>query len=146
MNNATSTAYRSLDPDLPSIAALAAAEVDALIQKRPSQSENLRKLADLLTVSFGDFKQQGQVRRMLDPVSTTVFANTFRDASHAQVNTYDELATSSLDLAKKMSGAVNMSAEDLLGQLKQFCLALSRYSLASKESTGSITKAPDYKR
>jgi hypothetical protein len=146
MPNSEPVAHRGLDPDLPTIAALAAAEVDELIHHRESEVHNLQRLAHFLTTSFENQRGHGGARRFLDPVSADVVASTLRDARQLPMSSYTELAQVSLQLAEQMRSAANAHADDLLPQLKRFCLALSRYALASKEGISSIGNAPDYKR
>jgi hypothetical protein len=146
MPNSEAIAYRGLDPDLPTIAALAAAEVDELIHHRQSEVHNLERLAHFLTSSFESRRDPGGVKRFLDPISADVVASTLRDARQLPMSSYTELAQVSLQLAEQMRSAANAHTDDLLPQLKSFCLALSRYALASKEGLSSIGNAPAYKR
>jgi hypothetical protein len=146
MPSSNAVAYHGLDPDLPSIAALAAADVDELIQHRESPANNLHRLAQVLTTSFESSTVQGSTRSLLDPISADVVASTFRDARQASMSSYDELAQVSLELAEQMRRATNSPSGDLLPQLKKFCLALSKYALASKEGFESTMNTPDYKR
>jgi hypothetical protein len=146
MSSSHAVAYHGLDPDLPSIAALAAAEVDELIQHRGSEVSNLQRLAQVLTTSFESSTVHGTTRRLLDPISADVVASTFRDARQASMSSYDELAHVSLELAEQMRIAANSLSNELLTQLKKFCLALSKYALASKEGIETSMNTPDYKR
>ena len=75
--------FRGLDPDLPSIAALAAAEVDGLIRRQQSDLQNLGRLAEVLTTTFATAEHSGGARHLLDPVSANVFASARRDAFEA---------------------------------------------------------------
>ena len=45
-----------------------------------------------------------------------------------------------------MKGAAVRVDDDVLAQLKRFCLALSRHALASADGFDAISKTPDYKR
>ena len=138
--------FRGLDPDLPSIAALAAAEVDGLIRHEHSELRNLSRLAQVLTSSFQESAGGSGARFLLDPVSTNVFAATWRDANSASLNSYDELAKASLELADQMKGASGGMEDPVLTHLKRFCLALSRYALANAEGFDGALNAPEYKR
>lgn len=138
--------FRGLDPDLPSIAALAAAEVDGLIRRQQSDLVNLGRLAQLLTASFERPSSSAGVKYLLDPVSANVFASTWRDARSTSISSYDDLANASLELAEQMRKAANTSSDPVLTHLKRFCLALSRYALASAESLDTALNVPDYKR
>jgi hypothetical protein len=146
MQNSSALAYRGLDPDLPSIAALAAAEVDDLIHCRQSAVSNLQRLAQVLTNSFETPAELGGAKRFLDPISANVVASTLRDARQTPMSSYDELAKVSLQLAEQMRRTATATTVDILPQLKQFCLGLSKYALASKEGLDSMVNAPDYRR
>jgi hypothetical protein len=138
--------FRGLDSDLPSIAALAAAEVDGLIRRQQSNLQNLGRLAEVLTTSFATVGHSGGARHLLDPVSVNVFASARRDALSSAVSSYDELADASLQLAEQMKRASERVDDVVLAQLKRFCLALSRYALANSDGFEAGSKAPDYKR
>jgi hypothetical protein len=139
--------FRGLDPDLPSIAALAAAEVDGLIRRQQSDLQNLGRLAEVLTTTFATAEHSGGARHLLDPVSANVFASARRDALASAVSSYDELAHASLELAEQMKGAsARVDDDDVLARLKRFCLALSRHALANSDGFDALSKTPDYKR
>ena len=138
--------FRGLDPDLPSIAALAAAEVDGLIRRQQSDLQHLGRLAEVLTTTFANAERSEGARHLLDPVSANVFASARRDALASAVSSYDELAHASLELAEQMKGASARVDDAVLTQLKRFCLALSRYALASSDGFDTVSKTPDYKR
>jgi hypothetical protein len=137
--------FRGLDPDLPSIAALAAAEVDGLIRRQQSDLQNLGRLATVLTTTFAESGHSSGSRHLLDPVSANVFASARREALASSVSSYDELANASLELAEQMKRASERVDDAVLAQLKRFCLALSRYALANVDGF-DVSKAPDYKR
>lgn len=146
MQNAQVAEFYGLDPDLPSIAALAAAEVDEVIHKRSTAFENLKRLAQLLSTSFDRTNRQQGSKRLLDPVSMNVVVSTLRDAHASKLSSYDELADASLQLANQMKEVTENDNEPLLVDLKRFCLALSKYSLASKESISTSSSVSRYKR
>jgi hypothetical protein len=138
--------FRALDPDLPSIAALAAAEVDDLIHHRQSAVNNLKKLSALLAKSFERGEGQVGSKYFLDPNSVNVVVSTLRDAHAGGLSSYDELAETSLRLAGQMRAATNIVEEPLLANLKRFCLALSKHSLASMAGNHDASTASEYKR
>jgi hypothetical protein len=146
MQDAEVAEFYKLDPDLPSIAALAAAEVDEVIHKRNTAFENLSRLAKLLSTSFDGTNRQPGSKRLLDPVSINVVVSTLREAHASKLSSYDELADASLKLANQMKDITEINNEPLLTELKRFCLALSKYSLASKESIYTSSSISKYKR
>ena len=139
--------FTSLDPDLPSIAALAAAEIDDVLRDRHSGLGNVSRLAEVLRASFSESSQSTSgARKLLDPISAGVFTRTFRDAQQSNMNSYEELAKVSLALAEQLKTAADIVDSSLLEGIKSFCLALSKYALASKERIASLPTSSDHKR
>lgn len=139
--------YRGLDPELPTIAAFAAAEVDELLRDRASPVNYLQRLSQLLATSFERRPGDCGPRHFLDPISANVVASTLRDASSATgLSSYDELARASLQLAGQMKAASPTANRQLLIDLKRFCLALSKHALASSGMSHQTTSISDYKR
>jgi hypothetical protein len=123
--------FASLDPNLPSIAARAAVEVDALIRSKSIGSANLGRLADVMISAFGDSAASAGVARFLDPVATDVMFRTFQDAKPRELTSYEALRAASLELANRLRGTNAPSSPEALEDLKRFCLALSRHALAT---------------
>jgi hypothetical protein len=146
MTSLPNAEYRGLDPELPSIAALAAAEVDELLHERPTQVSHLRKLSRLLANSFELNPLERGPRHFLDPISTNVVVSTLRDASSTRLSSYDELAKVSLELANQMKDASSAANRHLLIDLKRFCLALSKHALASSGTSDQTASISDHKR
>lgn len=147
MSTVFSSEFRGLDPNLPTIAALAAAEIDDLISNRAQQIENVSLLANLLRTSFQATSQVGGgAKQLLDPVGTDVFARSLRYSSNQNLASLDDLAKLSLDLATKMTSVADHKDASLLEELKKFCIVLSRYALSSKERLDDFPAYPKYKR
>jgi hypothetical protein len=146
MTNPSNAEYRGLDPELPSIAALAAAEVDELLHERPSPVSHLQKLSRLLANSFAVQPLEFGPRHFLDPISTNIVASTLRDANSTRLSSYDELAKASLELADQMKDASPAASRQRLIDLKRFCLALSKHALASSGTSDQATSISDHKR
>lgn len=140
------TLFQSLDPDLPSVAALAAAEIDALIKSQQTSFDNVGRLSVVLSDWFGRTSQQIEARRLLDPVSTTIFAKTIMDSHKTSFQSYKDLANITSALANQMNHISEVENDDLLRIMKDFCIALSRYALASKGRIDNITPNPSFQR
>jgi hypothetical protein len=145
-DDAPTTLFQSLDPDLPSIAALAAAEIDALIRRQQTSIENVGRLAVVLSQWFGQSGKPMEARRLLDPVSTTMFAKTIMDSHKTSFQSYNDLADITSNLAQQMNHIAEVESDSLLSTMKDFCLALSRYALASKGRIDNITPNPTFQR
>ena len=132
--------FGELDPNLPTIAALAAAEIDAIQQEKPTDAAHLRQLAGVLsaTLTSSPENSSDSMLRLLDPVASGVISKAVTDFASSKPESYDDVVRISADLAKEMQ-SVDAIDPKLLAKLKVFCLAISRYSLASR-------KTPNQKR
>ena len=136
LNMANPTGPRGLDPNLPFIAAYAAAEFDDLIGERESSLENIKKLLGLLNEAFphsivnnnsGEFK--------LDPLGADVFSRAINESHHMNLNSYQEVLARAEELAVQLGGVVEKDApiELPLEKLKAFCVALSKFALSTRQ-------------
>jgi hypothetical protein len=147
MTDLGSQPFASLDPDLPSIAARAAVEVDAIINAKNVGAVNLARLADVMTRAFGgESATTGAAARFLDPIETDVMYRTFQDARPRDLNSYDALRAASLDLAKRLRETTSPGTPPALEDLKRFCLALSKHALATTYSRDESVGARTHKR
>lgn len=147
MNQVAAQPFASLDPDLPSIAARAALEVDALIRSKDLGHTNLTRLADVMTSAFGgEPSNVGAATRFLDPVATDVMFRTWQDASPARLTSYDSLRSASLDLVKALRDTGSPHESEALENLKRFCLALSRHALATSYGPEDAIGTNSHKR
>lgn len=148
MINSFPAEFRELDPNLPTIAALAAAEIDDLLSNRAPHLDNVSAVAHLLRASFQTSQQHPEngIKQLLDPVSADVFTRTLRDANNTNLRSFEDLAKASLELASNMTAVGGHADRGLLTELKNFCLALSRYALSSKEHMDDFPIYPEYTR
>ncbi len=134
--------FGELDPNLPTIAAMAAAEIDTIQRRKKTKLLYLQKLADLLSVSItescGDDQSQNTLR-LLDPVSSGVISKAVTEYKASKPESYEEVKRISEDLAKEMHNVQDATDPQILDKIKIFCLAISRYALASR-------KTPNHKR
>lgn len=138
--------FASLDPELSSIAARAAVEVDALIHLRDVGSANLARLADAMTSAFGEAPPQAGPVRFLDPVATELMLRTLQDARPTNLNSYEALRAASLELARHLRATSPANNKETLEDLKRFCLALSKHALATSYSRDESQGAKIHRR
>jgi hypothetical protein len=123
--------FRATNPELPFIAANAALELDNYIRGISTDLDNLNTLSSMLkesTASEQDIPMG--VKRFIDPASSDVFNKAY-NASHEQsIESNDDLYKQMAQLAEEMS-----SIDDTDGELpvviKNFCIALSEYAMAT---------------
>lgn len=132
MAQLSSQSFASLDPDLASIAARAAVEVDALIKMRGVGQTYLARLADVMTEAFGEEPAlAGGACRFLDPIDTDVMFRTLREARPRELTSYDALRTASLELAQRLREPNAIASQPGLDDLRRFCVALSKHALVT---------------
>ena len=147
-----SRVYVDLDSELPSVAAMAAAEVDDLIRKEATELKYLVKLSEMISESFqGGADQRAGTRHLLDPVSTSVITKSFAHSHGTELQTYEDLVTATVRLADEMKQIEQRDRQllargEFLVQLKDFCLSLSKFALSSKEKLDEVMGSPDYQR
>ena len=132
----------AFDSDLPSVAAMAAAEVDDLLRGEGGELPYLERLAEVIGRTVENGISRSQVAfRLIDPVSIDVMSKSVTDFKGAPLQSIDELAQAIYDLTNEIA-KVQKRDETLLQrisfltQLKLFCISLSRHALASKDITG----------
>ena len=150
--NARSQFSTDLDSELPSVAALAAAEVDDLINNETTELIYLSKLSGIFDKIFliGD-PDRGTSSRLLDPIGTSVMSRSISDSLGSQLQTYEDLVNAADKLADEIRKVGErdqkiLASAALLNQLKTFCLSLSKYALASKEKIDKFPGGPKYRR
>ena len=134
--------YIAFDSDLPSVAAMAAAEVDDLLRGEGGELPYLERLAEVIgrTVENGISRSQAAFR-LIDPVSIDVMSKSVTDFKGAPLQSIDELAQAIYDLTNEIAKVQKrdetlLQRKSFLTQLKLFCISLSRHALASKDITG----------
>ena len=144
--------YGDLDSELPSVAALAAAEIDDLTRGETSDLKNLKMLSEILSTTFESSEgEYNGTFQLLDPVGTSIITQSIADFQGVRLHTYDELKKASAALVQEMKKIERKNTElvdrnAILLRLKEFCLSLSRYALASKDKIDSFWGTPEYQR
>jgi len=122
------------DPELAFVAANAAIEIDDLINGETSGLENVSILSEKLknTLGKGGGSDTG-VRSFIDPISTDVFSKAFATSHNFNIGSNDVLYQKIEELADELS-SLESSDESLPVIIREFCVALSKYSLAIENS------------
>ena len=134
--------YIAFDSDLPSVAAMAAAEVDDLLRGEGGELPYLERLAEVIGRTVENGISRSQVAfRLIDPVSIDVMSKSVTDFKGAPLQSIDELAQAIYDLTNEIAKVQRrdetlLQRKSFLTQLKLFCISLSRHALASKDITG----------
>lgn len=134
--------YIAFDSDLPSVAAMAAAEVDDLLRGEGGELPYLERLAEVIGRTVVNGISPSQVAfRLIDPVSIDVMSKSVTDFKGAPLQSIDELAQVIYDLTNEIAKVQKrdetlLQRKSFLTQLKLFCISLSRHALASKDITG----------
>ena len=134
--------YIAFGSDLPSVAAMAAAEVDDLLRGEGGELPYLERLAEVIGRTVENGISRSQVAfRLIDPVSIDVMSKSVTDFKGAPLQSIDELAQAIYDLTNEIAKVQKrdealLQRKSFLTQLKLFCISLSRHALASKDITG----------
>tara|TARA_R110002073_G_C9286342_1_gene565624 strand:- start:133 stop:576 length:444 start_codon:yes stop_codon:yes gene_type:complete len=119
--------------DLSLVAARAAVEADYLSNRKESKLDNLKLIADYLSSGAQLIPNDGDTIRFLEkPITLDVIASAF-SASQTHFSSIEELRTQTEDLAEKIE-RIDQSIDNdaLFDHLRDFCIALSNYSMASR--------------
>ena len=152
--NHSQSVYDNLDAELPSVAAMAAAEVDSLIRKSYSDLEYLTKLTSILNQTIHRSETQADANvttYFLDPVTTSVLTKSFANSYNPSLHTFEELIHASDNLTsniKRMNPDNPIDEQDtkFLESLKKFCVSLSVYALASNQSEEDSLGTPEFQK
>lgn len=147
--------FRALDPDLPLLAARAAAELDLLIQVgkgkqiKKVETDAVQALSSRLA-HFQAFSPEKGQKSLYDPVSTDVFMKAYQETNKPVLKNITDLVAAthllsdSLNKAKESQN--NGSISDMLPVLRDFCIALSDYSAYKRQSALGVRSTPSYRK
>ena|ERR1700733_12289982 len=135
--------------ELPSLASLAAVELDDLLLGRPKRFDAVARLAKALSESV---TSEGETRPtvQLDPTRLLVINRAFDDSriSAADLTTVDELVQSTVELTRALE-QFKQSTEpsvDHVQRLRSFCLALSRRASAVVYGNEDLEQRSPFRR
>lgn len=145
----TSERFSALDPSLPFVAANAAIELDDLIRGRQQDLKFVTKLAELLSnaVVVTPYPGVRNHKALIDPVSADVFNRAYAKTYNSEgVNTIDQLASLVAKLANELGELGPKNAKESLSQFRDFCVALSNYSMTSRNAIYGSSSGHPYKK
>jgi hypothetical protein len=133
--------FRALDPRLPALAATAAVQLDNLLLRQkgvttaPAELDAVEDLARLLKAALVS-GQSGDVRALMDPITTSVFTSAYKESHQgAQLQSLEDLSTvASQLLSEFLSVESAQQSEKLLSSMRDFCIALSNFAASKQES------------
>ena len=138
----------ALDPDLCSLAADAAVELDLLINGEPTDMEGVRRLGERLRQTL-DQPDTGQPTRRLhvDTETETVLGQAFTRAGVADAATIlGELPQRTEEIAEQLSSTGSGTDETVLQKQRDFCLALSQSAAAYRQLIFDVRPPHPYRR
>ena len=144
--------YVAFDSELPSVAAMAAAEVDDLLRHEGNDLAYLTKLSEIIGQIFEDTVAHDTVTfRLVDPVTIDVMSKSMTELRGTPLRSIEELTEAMHDLTIEIAKVKDrddalLNSESFLTQLKQFCISLSRFALASRDNIETSITSSDYRR
>ena len=122
----TRGAFRATDREIPFLAAQAALELDLLAKKKERSLKHVQKLADLFA------REDKPVAEFYDPVTSGVVSRALCTYFEPQVDSLTDFATRNREIGEILHKAARGDAEPPIDRLRDFCLAISRFSSASQ--------------
>lgn len=127
---ASNLSFRVSDPDLSFIAANAAIEIDDLINGDSSDLESVALLSQKLRNTVGDGSDSATGNKsFIDPVSSDIFSRAFFTSHNFNISSIDDLYKKVGELADELS-SLDSADQNLPNVIRDFCVALSKYSLS----------------
>lgn len=138
----------SSDPELPTIAARAAIELDAISRGRSDDAEFVQKLSELLrnSVESVQLPQGRQLAALMDPSTVVIVARALRSAERGDVQTTKEVWELTRALADELGQAASQQTGKRIGELRDFCLELARGSAAHRQTFRSSRAPQPFRR
>lgn len=144
--------FRALDPQTPLLAAKAAIQLDNLLLRRrgvyPHETpvDAWERLGQLLFVITNGNRDKGAYRALIDPVSASVLRNALEQRPQ-KITSSDQLLEALRNIVRIIDrDALEKLADEQLAFLRDFCVALSNESAASRQSAIGSRPLPSYKR
>lgn len=142
-----------MSSDLAFVSAHAAAELDDIMNGRERNCEHLERLSDALKNSCAAFTQNsgGKAGRrgFADPLTTNVLRKACGEAYSSSVDSHNDLERKAKEISQLL---VNLALGDKPKRMedaertKNFCLALSNYSLVIRSQIRGEHHQPTIKR
>ena len=122
----------SSNPELPTLAARAAVELDALRRGRSDDAESVTKLSQLLrdSVQKVELPQGRQLAALMDASTVVIVARALRRSEKKEVNTTKEVWELTREIADALAQAASQQTGARLDDLRDFCLEVARGTAA----------------
>lgn len=134
MRDVSSEPLQILDPFLPLLASEAALELDGILLEQSLPAEPAaRRLADLLRVSF--FDTEAGSTSFIDSRVLSIIGGAMKAArwSSAAIDTAAQFLTLGRQLSEQMCAANAETDPNVLKQLREFCIQLSRFAIQYRQ-------------
>lgn len=140
---------RALDPGLPLLASQAAIELDTLIAGEEIQPRAVHRLARILSNSFETPIEAGQgatsVKSLMDPATVNVLSRALDTSGH-EVKDLEELIDKARSVANRLVETSKTAEQGTLERARTFCVALSRYAAAYRQSIHDLQPQHPFRR
>ena len=139
------TTINVVDPELPLLVSDAAVELDLLIQGDQPGLEAVRQLGDDLRKTLAKPAKAPPSRQLhVNTETETILGQAFCDAGGDPSTILRDLSRYTEEIATQLSSAEPGGRREDLERLREFCLALSRFAAAYRQSmTIALPPHPD---
>lgn len=144
---ATSPAtLRLYDPDLPMLAAQAAIELDSLRRGKPIGLSTVNEIANRLLTSFDSTGDNGK-RAAVDSSTFAIVGQALDSAEWSgRLKTTQQLVSEAGQIAKAMNDVTESANPEMIEKIRNFCVALSKYAAAYRQSLHDLTPSHNFRR
>ncbi len=140
------TSLRLYDPDLPMLAAQAAIELDSLRRGRRIGLSTVNEIGNRLRVSLEGSIANGK-RAVLDSSTFAIVGPALDTTEWAgPVKTTNELITGAGDIADAMTKLAEDAQAEQVEKIRNFCVALSKYATAYRQSLQDLEPTHTFRR
>ncbi len=140
--------FHALDPDLPSLAAEVAIDVDNLLAGTSNDQTAMRQLANKLKQSIEDDSNGNLSRARMDMATVTVLGEAVLGTMERQNHRerIEDLLTKANEIALILGSADPKINREGLEEARVFCVALSRAAAAYSESIRDLRPSHPFRR
>jgi len=141
-----SATLRLYDPDLPMLAAQAAIELDSLRRGKPIGLTTVNEIENRLRNSLESSAENGK-RAVLDS-STFAIVGQALDTTEwsGRLKTTEQLINGTGEIADAMHELNENAKSEQLEKIRNFCVALSKYAAAYRQSLHDLEPAHSFRR
>ena len=137
----------AMDPGLPFLASQAAIEIDRVLAGMDTGLEAVKRLATQLRNSVTSDSSSGAAKSLIDPSTGSVFGRALAQGpSGRSIGSVDELVRELIATANKLPSSPTPEDPSSLEWARAFCVALSRFASAYRQSIHELRPAHPYRR